>query len=121
MTMFLISSILLCLFLLRLSYNLPVYFVLLCNCSVLSIVSEKYENYNKINKKKKFKESLFLGFIIMHCSLLNNTCTFTNKKCHMSEKIFYYYYCLHHTQISTVCVSSVAVNARTNHFLKSDR
>ena len=70
----------------KVSYNLPVYFVLLCNCSVLSIVSEKYENYNKINKKKKFKESLFLGFIIMHCSLLNNTCTFTNKKCHMSQQ-----------------------------------
>ena len=39
------------LFFIRLSYNLPVYFVLLCNCSVLSVVSVKNENYN--NKKKK--------------------------------------------------------------------
>lgn len=71
--------------------------------------------------KKKWKKSLFLGFIIIHFSLLNNTCTFTNKKVSYEPKKSYYYYCLHHTQISTVCVSSVAVNARTNHVLKGDR
>ena len=38
----------------KLFYNLPVYFVL-CNCSVLSVVSVKNENYNnkKIKKPKK--------------------------------------------------------------------
>ena len=38
-------------FSIRLSYNLPVYLVLLCNCSVLSVVSLKNENYKKKQKK----------------------------------------------------------------------
>jgi len=38
-------------FFIRLSYNLPVCFVLLCNCSVLSAVSVKNENYKKKIKK----------------------------------------------------------------------
>jgi hypothetical protein len=43
-------------FYVRLSYNLPVYFVL-CNCSVLSVVSVKNENYK--NKKNKIKNKQF--------------------------------------------------------------
>jgi hypothetical protein len=38
-------------FLIRLFYNLPVYFVLLCNWSVLSVVSVNNENYNNNNNK----------------------------------------------------------------------
>ena len=38
-------------FFIRFIYNLPVYFVLLCNCSVLSVVSVKNENYKKKHKK----------------------------------------------------------------------
>jgi hypothetical protein len=50
-------------FFIRLSYNLPVYFVLLCNCSVLSVVSV-------INKDKKIKYKWFIYFKQTNRSLM---------------------------------------------------
>jgi hypothetical protein len=46
----------------RLSYNLTVYFVLLCNCSVFSVVTVKNENYNKNKNKKNKKNKKTIGF-----------------------------------------------------------
>ena len=41
----------------RLSYNLPVYFSLLCNCSVFSVVSVKNGNYKKKRVTRKVPTS----------------------------------------------------------------
>ena len=43
-------------FFIRLSYNLPVYFGLVCNCSVLCVVSVKMKITKKKEKKKKKKK-----------------------------------------------------------------
>ena len=42
--------------------NLPVYFVLLCNCSVSYVVSVKNENYKK--KKEKKKEEVYFDLVL---------------------------------------------------------
>ena len=59
-------------FFIRLSYDLPVYFVLLCNCSVLCVVSVKNENYN--NKKNTLRIRIPFRRVVLDTPLCVKAC-----------------------------------------------